>query len=229
MTARKHKRMKQVEETRKTTRNIEFDFLTETQRVAYEAYCNNDVLFLVGPAGTGKTFLAIAFALRDVLARNRLKIILTRPIVEAGESLGYLPGSFDEKVHPFMIPLLDSYKQLLPGATLSNRIAEAAFEVAPLAYMRGRTFNDAVCIFDEAQNATVTQLKLFLTRFGQNSKIIVTGDPGQTDLKNRSGLNTVVSKLGGLEGVKIVEFTAADVVRHPLVAKILGRLNEDEA
>lgn len=230
MTARRQKRAKtQEENTKKTVRNIEFDFLTENQRLAYEAYCSNDVIFLLGPAGTGKTFLAIAFAIRDILTRRRSKIILTRPIVEAGESLGFLPGTFDEKVKPFIIPLTDSYKQLLPGATLSNKIVETAFEVAPLAYMRGRTFNDSVCIFDEAQNATETQLKLFLTRFGQNSKIVVTGDPGQTDLKHHSGLNPVVSKLQGIEGLQIVEFTVADVVRHPLVSKILERLNKETA
>jgi len=224
MPNRRSERAKEREVTRERARaEVTFEFLTETQQQAWEAYQENDVLFLAGPAGTGKTFLAMAFAIRDILKKQRQHIILTRPIVEAGESLGYLPGDFAEKVNPYMIPLYDCYHRLCPGATMKNKVIEQAFEVAPIAYMRGRTFNNSVCIFDEAQNATVAQLKLFLTRFGHNSKIIVTGDPLQSDLRDRSGLSTVIDKLHDLEGVGIVEFSQADVVRHPLVSSILGR------
>jgi phosphate starvation-inducible PhoH-like protein len=224
MPRRRSERAKEREVTRERARaEVTFEFLTETQQQAWEAYQENDVLFLAGPAGTGKTFLAVAFAIRDILKKQRQHIILTRPIVEAGESLGYLPGDFTEKVNPYMIPLYDCYHSLCPGATMKNKVIEQAFEVAPIAYMRGRTFNNSVCIFDEAQNATVAQLKLFLTRFGQNSKIIITGDPLQSDLRDRSGLSTVIDKLHDLPGVAIVEFSQSDVVRHPLVSSILER------
>jgi phosphate starvation-inducible PhoH-like protein len=224
MPRRRSERAKEREVTRERARaEVTFEFLTETQKQAWEAYQENDVLFLAGPAGTGKTFLAVAFAIRDILKKQRQHIILTRPIVEAGESLGYLPGDFTEKVNPYMIPLYDCYHSLCPGATMKNKVIEQAFEVAPIAYMRGRTFNNSVCIFDEAQNATVAQLKLFLTRFGQNSKIIITGDPLQSDLRDRSGLSTVIDKLHDLPGVAIVEFSQSDVVRHPLVSSILER------
>jgi phosphate starvation-inducible PhoH-like protein len=224
MPRRRSERAKEREVTRERARaEVTFEFLTETQQQAWEAYQENDVLFLAGPAGTGKTFLAVAFAIRDILKKQRQHIILTRPIVEAGESLGYLPGDFTEKVNPYMIPLYDCYHNLCPGATMKNKVIEQAFEVAPIAYMRGRTFNNSVCIFDEAQNATVAQLKLFLTRFGQNSKIIITGDPLQSDLRDRSGLSTVIDKLHDLPGVAIVEFSQSDVVRHPLVSSILER------
>jgi phosphate starvation-inducible PhoH-like protein len=212
-------------ENRRST--VDFEFRTEKQKQAAEIYKNNDIIFLTGPAGTGKTFLAMAFAIQDILNKSRDKIILTRPIVEAGESLGYLPGDFNEKVGPYMVPLYDCYHALCPGMTIKNKNIERAFEVAPLAYLRGRTFNNAICIFDEAQNATRTQLKLFLTRFGWNSKIIVTGDPAQSDLKSTSGLTSVMLQLEGLEGVGIVRFASDEIVRHPLVGAVLSRLKEN--
>jgi phosphate starvation-inducible PhoH-like protein len=220
-------RVKREQERENNRTNIDFEFRTEKQKLAYETYKQNDILFLTGPAGTGKTFLAMAFALQDLLQRSRGKIILTRPIVEAGESLGFLPGDFNEKVNPYMVPLYDCYHTLCPGMTLKNKIIERAFEVAPLAYMRGRTFNNAICIFDEAQNATRTQLKLFLSRFGHNSKIIVTGDPAQSDLGSASGLTGVMLQLEGLQGVGIVRFADSEIVRNPLVGAVLSRLEKN--
>lgn len=224
MPKRRSARAVEREATREQNRTqITFEFLTERQRQAWETYQKNEVLFLTGPAGTGKTFLAMMFAVRDILEKRRQNIILTRPIVEAGESLGFLPGDFTEKVNPYMMPLYDCYHMLCPGHTIKNKVIEQSFEVAPLAYMRGRTFNDAVCIFDEAQNATLIQLKLFLSRFGKNSKIIITGDPEQSDLK-KSGLGTVLTKLDGLEGIGFVNFLREDIVRHSLITAILERL-----
>ncbi len=224
MPIRHSKRAKQREAEHEKQSQVSFEFLTERQKTAWEEYKQHDVLFLSGPAGTGKTFLAMAFAIYDILTKQRKRIILTRPIVEAGESLGYLPGDFTMKVNPYMIPLYDCYHTICPGQTMKNKIIDNAFEVAPIAYMRGRTFHESVCIFDEAQNATLSQLKLFLSRFGQNSKIIVTGDPNQSDLRDKSGLNTVLDRLHGLSGVSIVRFTKDDIVRHPLVGEILARL-----
>jgi phosphate starvation-inducible PhoH-like protein len=225
MPKRRSARAVEREVTREQNRTqVTFEFLTEKQKEAWETYQKNEVLFLAGPAGTGKTFLAMAFAVRDILEKRRTNIILTRPIVEAGESLGFLPGDFNEKVNPYMVPLYDCYHALCPGHTIKNKVIEHSFEVAPLAYMRGRTFNDAVCIFDEAQNATLTQLKLFLSRFGKNSKIIVTGDPDQSDLQNKTGLAKAMTKLRGLEGVGFIQFSRDDVVRHSLISAILERL-----
>jgi phosphate starvation-inducible PhoH-like protein len=228
MPKRRSDRAIEREVTRERSRSdVTFEFLTDKQRAAWEAYQTNDVIFLTGPAGTGKSFLATAFAIRDILQRVRKKIILTRPIVEAGESLGYLPGTFNEKVSPYMSPLFDCYHVLCPGATLKNKVIESAFEVAPLAFMRGRTMTDAVCILDEAQNATPSQIKLFLTRLGTNSKMIITGDPRQSDLRERSGMVGVMDKLSDLEGVEIVRFTNSDIVRHSLVGKIIDRLESE--
>jgi len=225
MPKRRSERAKERENTRQLNGSkITFDFLTANQQKAWEEYQKHDVLFLSGPAGTGKTFLAMAFAIRDILDKTRRKIILTRPIVEAGECLGHLPGTFTEKVNPYMTPLYDVYHTLCPGATMRNKIIEQAFEIAPIAYMRGRTFNDAVCIFDEAQNAKFDSLLLFLTRFGQNSKLIITGDPTQSDLNGKSGLKFVLGRLIGVDKIGSIQFTNADIIRHPLIAVILDKL-----
>ena len=216
--------VKRIKEKVQSKTNITFDFLTKNQQIAWETYQANDVIFLAGPAGTGKTFLAMAFAISDILQRNHKRIILTRPIVEAGESLGHLPGNIIEKVNPYMVPLYDCYHILCPGATLKNKIIEQAFEIAPIAFMRGRSLHNSVCIFDEAQNATTAQLILFLTRLGQNSKIIITGDPQQSDIDGKSGLTFVMNKLYDLNGVGIIHFSQDDIVRHPLITLILNRL-----
>ena len=206
-------------------RKFHLDFLNADQRLAWAAYQQHQVVFLTGCAGTGKTHLAMAFAIYDILEGARKRIILTRPIVEAGESLGFLPGDFEEKVNPYMLPLFDVMRKLVGGDERQKELIGLSTEIAPLAYMRGRTFDDSVCIFDEAQNATLPQLKLFLTRFGQNSKIIITGDPQQSDLRE-NGLSDAMRRLETVPGISIVKFKKESIVRHPLVAAILERFEE---
>lgn len=196
------------------------------QKLAWIEFQRHDIVFLTGPAGVGKTHLAMAFAVTEVLEKKKKKIILTRPIVEAGESLGYLPGEFENKVHPFMLPCLDIVDKMTGGDIPSKEIIKKAIEIAPVAYMRGRTFEDSVCIFDEAQNATKTQLKLFLTRFGEDSKLILTADPKQSDLPGEVAIMEVIEKLQTLRGVGMVEFSRKQIVRHPLIADILERLED---
>jgi phosphate starvation-inducible protein PhoH and related proteins len=208
----------------RTGKNFHIEFKTDAQNLAWAAFQQHDVLFLIGPAGTGKTFLACAFAIEQILTKTRRKIILTRPIVESGESLGYLPGEFEEKVHPYMLPMYDCIDKLVGiDSGWRDRINQS-IEIAPIAYMRGRTFNDSVCIFDEAQNATLMQLKLFLTRFGENSKIIVTGDPTQSDLFGEIALTSVIHKLTDIPGIGVVQFKVNSIVRHPLVSRIIEKL-----
>lgn len=209
-------------------RPFHLEFLNPAQKMAWGAFDQHDVLFLLGPAGSGKTFLACAFAVSEILAKRKNKIVLTRPVVEAGESLGYLPGTADEKVAPYMVPLVDCFDSMLGSEGPQRDIIDRSTEVAPLAFMRGKTFNNSVCIFDEAQNATKMQLKLFLTRFGKNSKVIITGDPFQSDLRpGEEGLMQTVKKLEDLPGIGVIHFKASSIVRHPLIASIIERLEEN--
>jgi len=208
---------------------VELKLRTKSQATAIETINNNDMTFLLGAAGSGKTFLAMAYAINAVLAKQVTYIILTRPIVEAGEKLGFLPGTFGEKVDPYMQPLYDTMDILIGKQSAQREIINKAVVLAPLCYMRGKTFHDAICVFDEAQNATYLQLKLFLSRFGSNSKVIVTGDPDQSDLCDRGhsgyvALTDVVNKLRDVKNIGFHEFNPNDVVRHPLVAEILRRL-----
>lgn len=205
-------------------RNFHIEFKTEAQSLAWAAFQQHDVLFLIGPAGTGKSFLASAFAIEQILNKTRDRIILTRPIVESGESLGFLPGEFEEKIHPYMMPLYDCIDKMVGREGPWRDRINQSVEVAPIAYMRGRTFDDAVCIFDEAQNASMLQLKLFLTRFGENSKIIITGDPTQSDIGGKVALVEVMQKLRGVDGIGIVEFKNNAIVRHSLIGTIIDRL-----
>lgn len=207
-------------------KDFHIELLNTAQKLAWQAFQQHDVLFLIGPAGTGKTFLATAFAVKSFLAKECSKIVITRPIVEAGESLGYLPGDFEEKVNPYMMPMYDCMDKLLGREGVHREKVLHGTEVAPIAYMRGRTFDNSVCIFDEAQNASLKQLKLFLTRFGENSKIIITGDPSQSDLPGPVALSEVVRKLSEIVGVGIVEFKSNSIVRHPMVAQIVEKLGE---
>jgi len=209
-------------------KDFHVEWLNTAQKLAWNAFQQHDVLFLIGPAGTGKTFLAMSFAIKQLLAKDVSKIVLTRPIVEAGESLGYLPGTFEEKVNPYMMPLFDAMDKLVGREGPYREKILQSTEIAPLAYLRGRTFENAVCIFDEAQNASFAQLKLFLTRFGENAKVIVTGDPRQSDLRGPVALTKVVDKLKEVSGIGMVEFKANSIVRHALVGKILEKLEEEE-
>jgi len=196
---------------------------TFTQRDYLGAIQANDLVFGIGPAGTGKTYLAVAMAVGDLLARRVKRLVLTRPAVEAGEKLGFLPGDLMEKVNPYLRPLYDALNDMLGFQRVNEMIAEGVIEVAPLAFMRGRTLNDAFIILDEAQNTTPEQMKMFLTRLGFGSKAVVTGDATQSDLPKGtlSGLNEARGVLTGVSGLFFVYFTEEDVIRHPLVGRIV--------
>ena len=193
------------------------------QRRYIEAMQNSDVVFAVGPAGTGKTYLAMAMAIASLNRHEISRVVLTRPAVEAGEKLGFLPGSMAEKVNPYLRPLYDALNDMMPFEKASRLIERDVIEVAPLAFMRGRTLNDAFVILDEAQNTTSEQMKMFLTRLGLDSKAVITGDVTQIDLptEKRSGLVEAVSLLRDIEGIDFLHFTEKDVVRHPLVQSII--------
>ena len=182
----------------------------------------NDITFGLGPAGTGKTYIAVALALKMLLSHTVRKLILTRPVVQAGESLGFLPGDLVQKINPYLRPLFDIMETLLPADVLRGMEESNTIEVAPLAYMRGRTLHNAVVILDEAQNTTKEQMKMFLTRMGEGSKLIITGDPSQSDIRGRSesGLVHAVSLIRTIDGIGTVEFSPDEVVRHSLVQKI---------
>ncbi len=203
---------------------------TETQKIYLKAIEKNIITFSIGPAGTGKTYLAVASALKELLSRKFSRIILTRPAVEAGENLGFLPGSFIEKVDPYLRPLYDALFDMLPNEKVSKYIETGVIEIAPLAFMRGRTLNDSFIILDEAQNTTHTQLKMLLTRLGENSKAVVTGDITQIDLPSTtaSGLVEVQKILKGLEGVEFIYLTNEDVVRNEYVRRIVERYEKFE-
>ncbi len=195
------------------------------QEAYVKAIRESDVVLGVGPAGTGKTYLAVGCAIASMVARRVERIILARPVVEAGERLGFLPGDIQEKVNPYMRPLHDALKDMLEGAALRRFLDEEIIEIAPLAYMRGRTLNNAFVILDEAQNTTIEQMKMFLTRLGTGSRAVVTGDVTQVDLPPHvtSGLVHAAGILKGVPGTEVVRFLPADVVRHPLVQRILEK------
>ena len=194
-----------------------------TQIRYMEALARNDIIFALGPAGTGKTYLAVAQAVSQLITGSVDRLILSRPAVEAGERLGFLPGDMKEKVDPYLRPLYDALYDCLPAEQVERRIASGEIEIAPIAFMRGRTLADSFIILDEAQNTTPNQMKMFLTRFGMNSRMVVCGDPRQVDLPDpsKSGLADAVARLEGVEGMATVRFGVADVVRHPIVGRIV--------
>ena len=193
------------------------------QQQFVEAFEKSDMIFAVGPAGTGKTYLSIALAVRALKEKNVKKIILSRPAVEAGEKLGFLPGDMKDKIDPYLQPLYDALEDMIPAVKLQEMMEKHVIQIAPLAFMRGRTLNDAVVILDEAQNTTSAQLRMFLTRMGWNAKMIITGDMTQVDLPRgtQSGLREALGILGGVEGISVVNLTQTDIVRHKLVTKIV--------
>lgn len=197
---------------------------TANQHRMVKACENNDLIFAIGPAGTGKTYTAVALAVRALKNKEIKRIILTRPAVEAGENLGFLPGDLRDKLDPYLQPLYDALRDMIPQQKLLSYWEDNTIEIAPLAFMRGRTLDNAFVILDEAQNATSSQLKMFLTRMGRNAKFIVTGDITQIDLpKNqKSGLPQAVEILDGIEGISIIQLTKRDVIRHKLVTKIIN-------
>ena len=188
-----------------------------------EALARDDMIFALGPAGTGKTYVAVAQAVSQLICGSVDRLILSRPAVEAGERLGFLPGDMKDKVDPYLRPLYDALYDMLPTEQVERRIASGEIEIAPIAFMRGRTLNDAFIILDEAQNTTPAQMKMFLTRFGMRARMVICGDPKQVDLPSgqTSGLADAVGKLEGIQSIATVRFTSADVVRHPLVGRIV--------
>ncbi|WP_128893031.1 PhoH family protein [Erythrobacter sp. HKB08] len=195
-----------------------------TQASYMRQLSRDDIIFALGPAGTGKTYVAVAQAVSQLITGSVQRLILSRPAVEAGERLGFLPGDMKEKVDPYLRPLYDALYDCMPPEQVDRRIASGEIEIAPIAFMRGRTLADAFVILDEAQNTTREQMKMFLTRFGQNSRMVVCGDPKQVDIpggNSQSGLADAVGRLEGVDGIAVTRFTAADVVRHPIVGRIV--------
>ncbi|MCH5311966.1 MAG: PhoH family protein [Prevotella sp.] len=204
---------------------------TDNQQQLIEAYEKNDMVFAIGPAGTGKTYLSIALAVKALKNKTIKKIVLSRPAVEAGEKLGFLPGDMKDKIDPYLQPLYDALEDMIPAAKLQDMIEKNVIQIAPLAFMRGRTLNDAVVILDEAQNTTPAQIRMFLTRMGWNTKMIITGDKTQIDLPKhqKSGLNEAVEILEGVEGIGFVNLTKKDIVRHKLVTRIVNAFEQYDA
>ena len=228
-----------IDQKNSSGKNIEYIIKTpkksviprsEKQKKYVRALKENEIIISAGPAGTGKTFLAVAVALTMLLEKKIERIILSRPAVEAGERLGFLPGDMREKVDPYLRPLYDSLYDLLDFEKIQKKIEVGDIEIAPLAFMRGRTLKNSFAILDEAQNATDTQIKMFLTRIGENSKIVINGDPSQIDLPNKSlsGLHRSKKLLGHLKEISVVDFDHTDVVRHPLVSKIVKAYSDQK-
>lgn len=196
---------------------------SENQQKLIDAYSKNDMIFAVGPAGTGKTYLSIALAVKALKEKTAKKIILSRPAVEAGEKLGFLPGDMKDKIDPYLQPLYDALEDMIPAVKLQDMMEKHVIQIAPLAFMRGRTLSDAVVILDEAQNTTPQQIRMFLTRMGWNTKMIITGDMTQIDLpkEQKNGLKEALHILGKVEGISVINLSQKDIVRHKLVTRIV--------
>lgn len=222
-TKKREKRIKKAEVVEKVVKTKTIKPRSTAQVQYLELLNTNEIVFATGPAGTGKTYLAVAQAVKALMEGSVSKIVLSRPAVEAGEKLGFLPGDMKEKVDPYLRPLYDALNDMLPGDQLTKKIASGEIEIAPLAFMRGRTLFKSFVILDEAQNTTAVQMKMFLTRLGEGSRMVISGDVSQIDLPHgiRSGLVDAVETLEGISGVGFVRFCNSDVVRHPLVGRII--------
>lgn len=203
---------------------------SRNQQALVDSFAKNDMVFAIGPAGTGKTYLSIALAVKALKEKTAKKIILSRPAVEAGEKLGFLPGDMKEKIDPYLQPLYDALEDMIPAVKLQDMMEKKIIQIAPLAFMRGRTLNDAVVILDEAQNTTTAQIKMFLTRLGWNTKMVITGDLTQVDLPKgqKSGLRDALEILDGIDGIGFIKLDGKDIVRHKLVTKIVKAYDEAE-
>lgn len=227
MARKKTTRTTRAAASRQTAEQKPLYKIVKPKTIGQANYCKalkeSIITFGIGPAGTGKTYLAVASAIESLYKQEIKKIVLVRPAVEAGEKLGFLPGDMAEKINPYLRPLLDSLNDILNPTLVKQFIAQDIVEIAPLAYMRGRTLNDAAIILDEAQNATPSQLKMFLTRIGMNSRVIVTGDPSQNDLpyQTQSGLIDALQRLSHIKGVSVMKLDRSDIVRHPIVQEIV--------
>ena len=203
---------------------------TINQARLVDLIATNDLVFAVGPAGTGKTYTGVAMAVKALKNKDVKRIVLTRPAVEAGENLGFLPGDLKEKLDPYMQPLYDALRDMIPAEKLASYVEKGTIQIAPMAFMRGRTLDDAFVILDEAQNTTHNQMKMFLTRMGKNTKFIITGDPGQIDLPRRviSGLKEALLILSDVNGIDVIQLDGRDVIRHPLVKKVIDAYKKTE-
>lgn len=203
---------------------------SENQQRLVRAYQENDMVFATGPAGSGKTYMSIALAVRSLKNKEIRKIVLSRPAIEAGEKLGFLPGDMRDKIDPYLQPLYDALEDMIPQQKLREMMEQNVVQIAPLAFMRGRTLSDAVVILDEAQNTTTAQIKMFLTRMGTNTKMIITGDCSQVDLPRgvRSGLSEALEILHGVKGIGFIEMTRKDIVRHKLVTRIVEAYDKNK-
>ena len=203
---------------------------TINQARLVDSIATNDLVFAVGPAGTGKTYTGVAMAVKALKNKDVKRIVLTRPAVEAGENLGFLPGDLKEKLDPYMQPLYDALRDMIPAEKLASYVEKGTIQIAPMAFMRGRTLDDAFVILDEAQNTTHNQMKMFLTRMGKNTKFIITGDPGQIDLPRRviSGLKEALLILSDVNGIDVIQLDGRDVIRHPLVKKVIDAYKKTE-
>lgn len=204
--------------------NFHIEFLNQAQRDAWSVIDKNDITFLIGPAGSAKSFLSTAYAVKSVLSKTHRGIYLSRPVVEAGgERLGFLPGSFDEKLLPYIMPIYDNLDEMVGKSGFQRELINRCMEIAPIAYLRGRNLNESICLLDEAQNITYQQMVLYLTRIGRKSKMIINGDPMQSDLRTCC-LDEIVNKLEGLPGIGVVRLNNSAIVRNPIISQILERL-----
>lgn len=213
-----------VRSSSKPSNNFHIEFLNQSQRDAWNVIENNEITFIIGPAGSAKSFLSTAYAVKSVLSKTHRKIVLSRPVVEAGgERIGFLPGMMEEKLHPYLLPIYDNLDEMVGKTGFQRELINKSMEVAPIAFLRGRSFHEAICILDEAQNITYEQMVLYLTRIGRKGKLIINGDPMQSDLRVTC-LVDIIKKLEGVPGIGVVRLDNKSIVRNPIISQILERL-----